>query len=235
MGVQGLPAELKEGIPRTFLELSGLRGKTLGIDSSVVLYTALRSSPETLAQYFAEPNVPVKAFCASHMKSMLTVLQRAGIKCVWVFDGADHQNKSLVSERRSSSRAQNIADLTLCLQRGNTEDIMNAPKLKSDIMHPRSDIIFEAVEWLKENGQEVVGAPFEADWQLIELELSGKTDGTLTVDSDLFVLGSKCLVLDFKLCKVPNKQEDSATCLIIERQACLRKLEHKIFGAESAN
>ena len=52
------------------------------------------------------------------------------------------------------------------------------------------DVVHAAVEFLRSEGVECIGAPFEADWQLASSERCGYTQLTMTEDSDLFPLGS---------------------------------------------
>lgn len=52
------------------------------------------------------------------------------------------------------------------------------------------------VEWMKEKGAHFVCAPFEAEWQLVELERIGCVDGILATDSDIFPLGANTVYLD---------------------------------------
>ena len=56
-------------------------------------------------------------------------------------------------------------------------------------------IIVTAIELFVENNVEVFGAPYASDFQLVYWELIGFTDGTYTVDSDIFAMGSN-LVID---------------------------------------
>ena len=55
-------------------------------------------------------------------------------------------------------------------------------------------IIGTAVKIFQDNGFEVFGAPYESDFQLVYWEITGFTDGTLTIDSDIFAMGSSMVV-----------------------------------------
>jgi hypothetical protein len=51
---------------------------------------------------------------------------------------------------------------------------------------------------LNENEIEYKCAPFEAEWQLVYLEMIGEIHGMITQDSDVLVLGAKVALLDVK-------------------------------------
>lgn len=73
------------------------------------------------------------------------------------------------------------------------------------------------VTWMKEKKSSTCVPPtYEAEWQLLELELerAGKIDGILGVDSDFVILGAKTLLLDATFhskassCYLYNRQPD---------------------------
>jgi hypothetical protein len=64
----------------------------------------------------------------------------------------------------------------------------------------------------------------ESDWQLVQLEMEGKTDGTLSEDSDLLPLGSKCLISKFSL--------KSSDVVVISSDEAREVVGKKITGGE---
>lgn len=76
---------------------------------------------------------------------------------------------------------------------------------------PREDIIQNVLVWAKKKGVQCIGAPFEADWQLVELEKSGIIDGIITVDSDLLVLGGRLVIMDL------NRLSGTFACRVYRR------------------
>eukprot|EP00600_Ochromonadales_sp_CCMP1393_P007344 CAMPEP_0174957564 /NCGR_PEP_ID=MMETSP0004_2-20121128/2140_1 /TAXON_ID=420556 /ORGANISM="Ochromonas sp., Strain CCMP1393" /LENGTH=259 /DNA_ID=CAMNT_0016205683 /DNA_START=364 /DNA_END=1143 /DNA_ORIENTATION=+ len=156
----------------------------------------------------------------------------AGVsKLIFCFDGASNPAKEGTNTARTAKRNRILDEIQAFYTSGNHADWPQVKKLMQSAMYPRSDIILELVSWLKEKGYEVVGAPFEADWQLIQLEKEGRTDASLTVDSDLFVVGSKLLILDFAL----NRSNPGISkAIIVARQTALLKMYKLIFGDEDA-
>ena len=80
----------------------------------------------------------------------------------------------------------------------------------------------------------MIGAPFEADWQLIALEKEGRTAGTITIDSDLFALGGRTIVDLLRLRGKDPQPDDKdlshtrGACAIIQRPGALSKLSEKL-------
>jgi hypothetical protein len=60
----------------------------------------------------------------------------------------------------------------------------------------REDAITIVIEALKGKDATVFVAPSEAEWQCVAFELWGVTDGTISIDSDIYPLGSKLMVLE---------------------------------------
>ena len=73
-------------------------------------------------------------------------------------------------------------------------DTKKAFQLMKRAVRVNKKIIVTAVDVFIENGVEVFGAPYESDFQLVYWEMIGFTDGTYTVDSDIFAMGSNLVV-----------------------------------------
>ena len=89
-------------------------------------------------------------------------------------------------------------------------------KLLKKAVHVREDILAQAVDIFRVNKVEVYGAPYEADFQLVFWELSGFTDGTISVDSDIFGLGSKMFV------DVLKTSSKLGNCMILKREEVMK-------------
>ena len=63
-----------------------------------------------------------------------------------------------------------------------------------DVVYVREEVLSQAIYIFKKNNVEVYGAPYEADFQLVHWEMSGFTDGMLSTDSDIFLLGSNMMI-----------------------------------------
>ena len=61
----------------------------------------------------------------------------------------------------------------------------------SKLSKPTDEMLYVIVSWLKEEGIDVVCAPFEAEWQLVFVEKIGFIDGIMTEDGDVIALGAQ--------------------------------------------
>ena len=106
------------------------------------------------------------------------------------------------------------------------ENITEIQKWMKKNVYVREDILAQAIHIFKQNNVEVYGAPYEADFQLVHWEKIGFTDGSITVDSDLFAMGSQFLVDEL------NVHSKDACCMIIEYRVVM---ESNAFTAESSS
>ena len=200
MGIQDLSPRLRQPSERPdSLDDPRLRGQRVGVDVSKYLHRAT-SSKIGAEQATASPRVPVtqvevvlSALLAACRKQVGETGISRGITPVFVFDGVRPSVKSLEDRRRAKEQVGAEAQLgslrqgqRVRPQRG--DEAAQAPRQgdrgrrgNCALVSPRSSC-------------EVLGAPFEVDWQLAHLERSGYTVATITEDSDLFPLGSKLMV-----------------------------------------
>ena len=76
-------------------------------------------------------------------------------------------------------------------------NVKEAKKEMKYATHVKEDILAAAVTFFKKNNILICGSPYKADFQLAYWEEIGFTNGTITVDSDLFALGSQCTIGSF--------------------------------------
>ena len=56
------------------------------------------------------------------------------------------------------------------------------------------EIIQTEVQVFRDHGHKIYGAPYESDFQLVFWELTKFTNGTYTIDSDIFAIGSNMMI-----------------------------------------
>ena len=84
-----------------------------------------------------------------------------------------------------------------------------------DLFFPDEKVVRLVLDFLRsdayKNDIKIVCAPFEAEWQLVELEMKGEIDAIISADSDFVFLGAKKLLLDV------SYYRQSPTCNVYER------------------
>ena len=192
MGVQELGQFLRTWKKRDNT-LAELRGSKIGVDVSMYLHKAV-GLKEGADQFHSIPSIPV-AMVTTVLRNLVDTLAAFDITAVFVFDGCPHPLKAAENEKRKADRDAAQLKLDGLLALGRPQDLNEIDKLRRKAVFVREDVVQVALLFLKGAARcEVVGAPFEADWQLVELERSGYTRATLAEDTDLFVLGSLVLV-----------------------------------------
>ena len=191
-----------------------MNNKRLGLDLSVILHQAL-GNQISAAEFQVLPKIPISKVDEVCTK-LVNLARRANITLVICTDGRHHPFKQSVNatRKKNSKRAQDELNALYTKQEQViTSDVYK--KMKKAV-YVREDILDQALKVFKKNKVEVYGAITEADFQLVYWERTGFTDGTISVDSDIFALGSKFFVDELK---VNSKFGD---CKIIERDEVMK-------------
>ena len=158
------------------------------------------------------PRAPVKAI-EDILGSMLTVTRanNRDIKLIFVVDGmrpASKDDENADMQSKALKRQEELAQLLATEDPEKLGDVQKARK-KAAVVHEEELVL--TVTFLRGKGVEVAGAPYEADWHLAYYEDIGCTDGKITEDNNLYLLGSKILV----------SQLMDSKCHIVERAAVM--------------
>lgn len=182
--------------------------KKYGVDLSVFLHKAL-GNVISAAEFQMVPKIPISKVDEVCLK-LISLARQANIELVICTDGRYHKYKDSVNQNRKIAREDAQARLDALLL-SDDPNIADVKRWMKKAVYVREDILAQAVEVFKDNKVEVYGAITEADFQLAYWELTKFTDGTISVDSDIFALGSKFFVDDLKV------DSKDGNCFIIER------------------
>jgi len=191
--------------------LEEFRGMKVAVDISYYFHVAVRV-PAAVAQYHAAPPVPVTGIIPS-LRRIVDIANTFGIELVAVTDGTRHPGKAAVDESRAAAVASSIASITPLLAADRPADFNEVKKLRASASYVRADVLKVAIDYLKSQGVESVGAPFEADWQCAHLESISYVAAVISADADLFTFGVVRLVTNLDL--------NDGSCYIVERQRAL--------------
>lgn len=222
MGVKYLAKRLRDSskTPDEFAKDVRLKGKRIGIDASVILHKALGTNDG--ASYFhatpENPNGEVVEKCSR----LCGWAKTNEITLVVSIDGQYHPMKGAVNEERADERDSSLAKFNAMLreEKGgyDKKKTKKAFKLMKAAACVSETVISTAIEVFRSYDNEVYGAPYESDFQLVHWELSGFTDGTYTIDSDIFAMGSK-MVID-----LVNFNSANGKCVVLLRQEVQRRV-----------
>ena len=191
--------------------LEDFRGKRVAIDISVYLHAGLRSSAAAV-QFHTTPAVPVTAI-TSLLCRVVDIAKTFDIQLVAVTDGARHPGKASVDQSRAAAASLNMARISELVAADRPADFNEVQKLRKGACSVRADVLKVAVDYLTSREVEVIGAPFEADWECVHLEKVGYVSAIISSDADLFVLGSVRLVNNLDL--------NDGTCFIVKREEAM--------------
>lgn len=200
MGVVGLLKTLKGiGEPRTLDDLEGL---CLGVDGYGWLHRAVLTCAEDLVQ-----NRPTTRYL-EYIDRRVAQFERAGVKLYFVFDGASLPMKKRVDAQRAALRADAKAQHSLS---GSTSHAHRAVDVTTEMASC-------VCAYLRAKKIPYVVAPYEADPQLVYLELHGHVDGLLSEDSDLLIFGAQRLF---------TKLDSSGSCIEVN----INRLKQSALGS----
>lgn len=197
MGVTGLLQNLKEIQHVTSLEK--YRGQTLAIDAYGWLHRGLIACAQELCQ-----DQPTRKYITLFMNK-IDMLRHFGVIPYVVFDGAALPTKAETARERRQRREEARMKADLLAKQGKRllawKEFMKAA-LVTSLM---AKSIMVELDLL---GIKYIVAPYEADPQMVYLELAGLADGIISEDSDLLIFGCKTLI---------TKLKDNGSCVEVCR------------------
>ena len=193
-----------------------VNNKRLGLDFSVLLHQAIgvKASAE---EFQILPKIPITKVDEVCTK-FINLARRSNIELIVCTDGRHHPFKQSVNEnRKKMSKDAQMKLNELYNKEDSPERTSEINKYIKKAVYVREDILHQALEVFNKNKVEVYGAITEADFQLAYRERTGFTHGTISVDSDIFALGSKFFVDALKVnTKLGN-------CIFIERDEVMKE------------
>ena len=114
------------------------------------------------------------------------------ITLVFVFDGLRPKPKETTAKVRRAAAEKARDELARVLAGGDKMRVNDVKRLRKAAASVLEDVVAGGVAYLRRARVrglrcEIVGAPYESDWQLAYFEYTGYTVGTMTEDSDLFL------------------------------------------------
>lgn len=180
MGIKGLLQSLEE--VQKPVHVSEYRTKRVAVD----MYCLLHRGANLVAGHLAAGTATDE-----HLKycmQRLEMLIHFGVQPIAVFDGADLPAKRGVHEHRAQQRETAKKEVVRAMRLGDTARMHSWMQRALDVTH---DMAQELVQLCKNQGIEIIIAPYEADAQLAQLSLSGEVEACISDDSDLLAFGCK--------------------------------------------
>ena len=203
MGVQDLLPIIrnalgrKGGILNEKLLSEELGNRRIAIDTSVFLHK-LMSTTDFAKAFHVLPSICLQTKINDYFDVLLKTLTLANLIPIFVFDGKKHFLKEGTNQKRSDIRDAAREEIRDLYATADSTKLDKIAKLLTKTVYVREDLIACLVDWADRNHVVCIGAPYEADWQIKQLELDGIVDGVITVDSDLILLGCKAVIYDWK-------------------------------------
>jgi 5'-3' exonuclease len=190
-------------------KLKDLKGKIVGVDVSISLYKAC-SKDGVAAAVTCQPRYPASDLLREldRIHDQLTV--EGGATLVYVFEGKDNDMKTLKKKDRlaqyvaSRKAFENLLSKALRGETLTDEHLKEAGKLRKKMTAPDETIYGEVINHMKAKGRIMFGAPYEAEWQLVEMQLAGFLDYIISEDSDLIILKGSKIIVDLKFDQDPS-------------------------------
>ena len=167
--------------------------------------------------FHQEPPVSLAYHIEIFFNEKKLVYVSAGVTFNIYLDGAYHPLKQLTTLSRKHAIEESTSQFRSILTKGDKERIPEIIKLmKASCFVVRVVILYNLLGWCRKNDIRVIGCPFETDHQAVADEIVGKTDASVTVDSDFFVAGSRIMV---------DNLQSNARRNILYRDKLLNKLD----------
>ncbi|KAL4739460.1 hypothetical protein BDV11DRAFT_205054 [Aspergillus similis] len=183
MGIKGLHGLLKS-IQKP-CHLKKFSGQTLGVDAYGWLHRGTVACAVDLV--LDRPTTKHIDFVLSRVRMLLYF----GVKPYLVFDGDNLPSKSGTELDRQQRRHESKSLGMELYRKGRTAEAYQELQKAVDVTPLMAR---QLIEELKKLDIQYVVAPYEADAQLVYLEMHGFIDGIISEDSDLLVFGAKRLL-----------------------------------------
>lgn len=215
MGIKGLMKLLQENCPQAVKEreFKNFFNRVVAVDASMSLYQfliAIRSGPE------GDQLTNEAGEVTSHLQGMFYRTLRmldAGIKPVYVFDGAAPMMKSGELLKRRAKREQAQTDLAEAQEKGDAEEI---DRYNKRLVRVTPEHNAECRKLLRLMGLPIIEAAGEAEAQCAEMVKHGKAWAVATEDMDALTFGSPRLLRNLTAAearKLPVYEIDLQTIL----------------------
>ena len=174
---------------------------SIGIDMSILLIQAIKSSPTIVDRLFTEPKVPIGELNEKMCKKLETYVKE-GFRIYCVFDGLPGTlKKNHAYLNRYGNNQQKESDLkqlylveSFASAAEEKNNIKEAKGIRKDLAtFNRPDLLFELKQCIKKSFGEkafCIGSAFESDHQLGALIFQKVIDYGVTDDSDLSAIGT---------------------------------------------
>lgn len=186
MGVKGLLKSLRSIENQT--HISSFNGLALAIDGYAWLHRGVISCPRQLAL-----GLPTTGLIDYVLKRTQILLDN-NIKPYFVFDGDYLPMKAKVEDEREASRSLAKEKGMEYWSAGEHTKAMEQFQKAVDIT---PEMAANVINVLKQHNIDYVVAPYEADSQMVWLEMQDIVQGIIAEDSDLLVFGAKRLLTKF--------------------------------------
>ena len=184
-------------IPRTAISFQELKGKTIVVDASNVIYQFLSS----IRQQDGTPLMDSKKRVTSHLSGLFyrnISLMQEGIKLVYVFDGTPPEQKKRTNEIRKETKDEAREKYEQALRE---EDIKGMGKYAKQLSYLNNEMIEESKELLKAMGICVIQAPGEGEAQASFLAKTGKVYAIASQDYDSLLFSAPRLIQNLTLAR----------------------------------
>lgn len=182
-------------------KLSKYAGKRIAVDISNWIHAAFHSKDNDAGIAITTvPKYPTRDNLVGFIMDRHLLLVGNNIKPFHVFDGKDHPMKHIRRMERKHIRDKAKSDFFTLVEKAKrgddiTDDDRNkAEKLRRLMAAPDANGYAVIRDKFVANKIPFMVAPFEAEMQLVYLEMNGFVDGILTEDSDAVVLGGKIVL-----------------------------------------
>lgn len=196
--------DLGDLVPRTTIDLTSLRGKTVAIDA----YNALYQFLAIIRQPDGTPLMDHSGRITSHLSGLFyrtCNLLELGIRPIYVFDGKPPVLKEAEIKSRMKVKEEAIKKYEAALREGKIEE---ARKYAQMAAHLKDYMVEDAKRLLTLMGVPWVQAPSEGEAQAAHLAKKGDADYCASQDYDSLLFGAPCLLRNLTISgrrKLPRK------------------------------
>jgi flap endonuclease-1 len=199
-----------------------LRGKTIAIDSYIVLYKLLTTTVKENGDFYYVDGKNV-SHIVGFSWSYEHFFNRMGIKPIFVFDGKPLQEKYDTLKDRKEKK---IEALEKYKQASEEHDTKSMKKFSARTVKITPDIISSFKEYISALGYSYIDAVHDAEALCSELVNKGYADYCLTQDTDTILYGCDKIIRNLKLSETGEYELVSTKRILDETKLSLDQLTY---------
>ncbi len=203
--------------------LHDLNGTTIGVDLSYWLHMALAQDTVAMKLEYDRKNQIAPEEILSFLSKRYEICSELGIRLVFVIEGNEPDLKKDVARiLRQQTKAKAEEEYKLFMKKcedypskvSDTDRTKFESTLKKLVSRSEKLTSF-VVNWMRDRNIAFLGAPYEGEWQLVQMEKDKRINAIIANDGDCVILGADRVIFDINFTELKFREFNRSEASIV--------------------